>query len=378
LSDLDVLYVYRDAWRSSGGLAIDVHNLANALSDRGYKVGVATVEPDRSSNGAAYRFAEGIQVTELRPLPAGRPYALAGGIRRLVQLHPNAVVHVFSCLPAYMHFAAMISARRHRRPLVWTPMIHPSRGTIWGDYGTVGVAMRLFDSVAPRMARLANAIAASTEAEAEAFRVMGCQRVEVIPPAVDDMPPATSAEASLVRERFGVGDAPLVVTVLGRNELRKGVSFCFDAFKRLRQRLPDAQLLLVGPSDIKSPCPDGAQLVGRLSDIDLTRALRAADVVFVPSSYEAFSRVVIEAWQQETPVVVTDGVGLAETVQKLGGQVVPYGDDEMAAGALESFLTDSDLAVRCGIAGRSVVEERFVVGAVTDHLQEIYRDIRFA
>jgi D-inositol-3-phosphate glycosyltransferase len=378
MSELDVLLVFRDARPAAGGLGIDLRDIANGLSGRGHNVGVITVRAQQLRSESAYQFIKGVDILELDPVSPKElalRYGLAPGVSRLIGERPNVLVHVFSCMPVYLHLAAMAAARRARRPLFWTPMLHPSRRQLWRHYGVAGRAMRWFDELAPRMARFVDAIGAATEAEAEQFRRLGCKRVEILPPSVSDLPPASDSAARSFRNDIGVGNSPLVLVVAGRAERRKGVGFALDAFCQLRQQLPEARLLLVGGDRSAALLPDGVHPVERLSDSDLKRAFRAADVTFVPSRFEAFSRVVIEAWQQERPVVVTDGVALAETVQSIGGRVVPFGDAETAAGVLGSFLDDPQLADQVGKAGRGVVQERFLVHRLVEKTESLYEEL---
>ena len=121
--------------------------------------------------------------------------------------------------------------------------------------------------------------------------------------------------------------------------------------------------------------PDGVLMLGRVDDATLARANRAADVVFVPSLFEAFSRVVIEAWQQSTPVVVSDGVALAPVVRRLGGAVVAYGDAQAAASELENTLREPDRAKRQGLAGQQLVRREYVVDVLVDRVVTVYRTI---
>jgi glycosyltransferase involved in cell wall biosynthesis len=379
MSALEVMYVFHDARLHRGGLAIDIHNLANGLSERGHHVGVVMVKPPSSVNGTGLQFHSDVEVAQLQPFlgnDAAWRYGFALGVTKLLRRHSGAVVHVFSCLPVYLHFAAMTAARLVNRPFVWTPMVHPSRRMLWTEYGHAGRAMQAFDSVAPKAARLASAVAAATEAEAAEFRRIGCRRVEVIPPAVDALRPASDSEAGLLRAILGIGDGPLVLTVVGRDERRKGVRFGMRSFQRLRRRLPEAQLLLIGSVSPATASVPGVHHVDRLSASDLVRAFRAADVIFVPSIYEAFSRIVIEAWQQERPVVVTDRVALAEVVAHQGGRVVACNDAEAASDALYAFLTDEALSRKAGREGRAIVDQRFLAPQVVDRMEALYEEVR--
>ena len=379
VSALSLMLVFRESDPATGGLGIDVRDVAEGMAARGHRVTVVTTAGDRGAGGPAdVGRGAGVETVELATVPPGRrcgvAYGLAAGVGRLVAERPDSIVHVYSCLPVYLHAAAMVAARRYGRPLVWTPMIHPARRGSWAAHGLPGRAMAGWDMLAPRAARHVDAVLAATHAEARAFRRVGAPRVEVIPPAVHPADPVSDSEAAAFRARLGLGDGPVVLCVAGRTEPRKGIDFALAAMTRLRRRIPAATLALVGMTDGPGQT-DGVRSLGRLSSADLARAYRAADVVFVPSRYEAFSRVVVEAWQQARPVVVTDRVGLAETVHEGGGSVVAFGDAEAAASALAQPMLDLQGGAREGARGRQVVAERFVVEPVLDRLEAVYRGV---
>jgi glycosyltransferase involved in cell wall biosynthesis len=189
-------------------------------------------------------------------------------------------------------------------------------------------------------------------------------------PRVDD------AEARGLRARLGLGDGPLVLCVAGRPDHRKGLDYAAEAIAALRRRRPDAQLGMVGlPGDVPLAAAEGVRSLGRLSLADLQRAYRAADVVLVPSRYEAFSRVVVEGWQQERPVVVTDGVALAEEVRHGGGAVVPFGDAEAAARSLARYLDDPARAASDGAYGAQLVRERYEIPRVLESLAPLWAEV---
>ena len=355
----------------TGGLSIDVHNLAQGLSDRGREVFLAGADLD----DPAYATVGRAQFEPLRRVGPHRAAALFGlqlGLRRKLRSHPGAIVHAFGCMPSYLTLAALVGARLERMPVVWTPMFHPLRARVW-NRRTALWPMRAFDAVAPRMAILADAVGAATEAEAAVFRRAGARRVKFLPPVVEHAPVLPDREAEAFRAVAGVGDAPLVVVIASRDEPRKGLEFGWASFARARERVDDARLAVVGLDRPSRPLPEGAVSLGRVGESTLVQALRAADVVFVPSLFEAFSRVVIEAWQQATPVVVSDGVALSPTVaDHLGGRVVPYGDADAAATALSALLTDRELAHECGRRGRSLVTGRYELDVLLDAVEDLY------
>ncbi|MDX6643076.1 MAG: hypothetical protein QOD76_1038 [Solirubrobacteraceae bacterium] len=380
VTPLDVMLVFREADPMTGGLGVDIADVANGLTARGHRVTVATTASTAAAGGERPAgFVRDVEVARLRTFPGGRragvAYGLAPGIARLIDARPGALVHVYSCLPVYLHAAAAAAARGRHRPLVWTPMLHPARRASWRGYGWRGGIMAAFDAVVPRAARFVDAIAAATAAEAEAFRRHGARRVRVIPSAVHAVAPADDGAARRLRGRLGLGGGPLVLAVAGREERRKGLDFAMAAVSRMRLRLPSATLVVLGLPGPPRRLSASAVSLGRLSAGDLATAYRAADVVFVPSRYEAFSRVVIEAWQQERPAVVTDRVGLAETVREGGGSVVRFGDVDGAASAIAALVCHRTEALRQGRHGRATVQRRFLVDGVVDQLEALYAEV---
>lgn len=355
-----------------GGFTVDVRQLANGLTERGHTVTVVGVASAGTGFPGLDRRVELLRLEPARPRRLAARLSVGFGIRRVLRERPDALVQVFSCLPSYITFASLLAARRTGHPLVWYPSMHPARRAMWSG-GGLQRGMRVFDRIAPRAARHVDAVAVNTEVEADYFRTLGARHVEVLPPAVADDPVLPAAAADAFRARLGIGAAPLVVIVALRAERRKGLDYALASFREVRRELPSARLVVVG---IDGAPAEGVEYAGRVSDDDLVAALRTADVVFVPSLYEAFSRIVIEAWQQATPVVVTSGVALAPTVAEAGGPVVPYGDVHTASTELARLLADPAAARQLGVVGRGLVEERFVLPVVLDRYEDLYRRLR--
>ena len=369
MTERSALLVYADL--RAGGLAVDVRNTANGLVERGWRVDVATAA-GRGVSGEDLGLADGVELHSL-PVPlGGKAIGLASGIRRLIRRGTWDVVHVSSLLPVEMHTAAMRAAKDSRRTLVWTPMTHPMRERYWGTRARTR-PLRLFDRYeAPRGARLSDAIAAATEEEAAWFSRLGAELVRVIPPGVEPEEGVGPERVDAFRRRHGLSVEPVVLTVAARNEWRKGMDFALEAYRRLRLLIPSARLVSVGPAF--DGAPDGVVATGRLSEEELATAYAAADVVFVPSRYEAFSRVVIEAWQLETPVVVSDGVGLRRVVESLDNPVVAFGDPGGAAERIASLLDDRALAAKLGRRGSEEVSRHYLLPEILDDTVRLYEE----
>jgi glycosyltransferase involved in cell wall biosynthesis len=233
---VDSLIVFREADPATGGLGIDIADMASGLTARGHRVEVMAM---RSQDGSQADLGRDVFVHALEPwlrTRAGVAFGLTGGARRIVRRRVPRVLHLYSCLPVHMHWAAALAARRAGIPLVWTPMLHPARAGLWRSHGVAGRAMAMWDACAPHAARWADAVCAATRAEAQLFTRMGAPRVALVPPAVHHVAPAPSAEALELRTRLDVGARPLVLCVAGRPDRRKGLDYAACVIEALRRR----------------------------------------------------------------------------------------------------------------------------------------------
>ncbi len=85
---------------------------------------------------------------------------------------------------------------------------------------------------------------------------------------------------------------------------------------------------------------------------DVRPWLRAATILLLPSDNEPFGRVIVEAMACSVPVVATRGGGVPEIITEgINGLMVPCGDADAMAGAIERILVDDDLRQRLIDAG---------------------------
>ena len=159
--------------------------------------------------------------------------------------------------------------------------------------------------------------------------------------------------------------APVVLFV-GRDFERKGGDTLLEAFATVRGRLPEARLEIVGaPGRFEIP---GVRTHGKVSSRNhLQELYRGARVFCLPSVYEPYGLVLIEAMAHGVPCVGTAVQSIPEILDGgRAGALVPPRDPDALAEAMLSVLTDDVLARRLGSAGRRRVTE-----ALTwDHVAE--------
>jgi glycogen(starch) synthase len=114
--------------------------------------------------------------------------------------------------------------------------------------------------------------------------------------------------------------------------------------------------------------------VGHLSDRALAAALAAADAVVLPSKYEPFGIVALEAAAAGTPLVASTAGGLGEVVlDGVTGLSFAPGDTEALAGAVRSVLDDRPAAVRRARAAKSRLATDFDWSKIAEDTAAVYR-----
>lgn len=98
---------------------------------------------------------------------------------------------------------------------------------------------------------------------------------------------------------------------------------------------------------------------------------RVVAVATTPNRHGSGMTVVLEAMACGRPVVATRGGGLESYVTPETGVLVPAGDEDAMARALQDLLADPDRSVAMGRAGRAAVLERFTTGAMAARLRDL-------
>ena len=181
----------------------------------------------------------------------------------------------------------------------------------------------------------------------------------------------------LERKRVVIGVARLVPI--------KNVRLLIEAMAKVRLRLPDAHLLLVGDGPDRSAVraraaeldlTDAVTFVGSVPQADLPALYRAADVFALSSDFDNSPNVVLEAMASGLPVVATDVGGVREFVAEgIGGAVVPPGNAAALANALEQYLAQPDRARAAGTHNRIKASAEFSWRSSALQLLDVYRRV---
>jgi D-inositol-3-phosphate glycosyltransferase len=210
-------------------------------------------------------------------------------------------------------------------------------------------------------------VAASVAERAYLVRHAGAdpERIAVVPCGVDTEL-FTPGDGGAARAALRLPAGPLVLYV-GRLAPIKGLETLLDAIALLARRGRRVRLLVAG-GDADEPraghevdlhtriaalgIGDLVGFVGPQQQERLRTHYVAADVTVLPSHYESFGMVALEAMACGSPVVASRVGGLTTTVRDgVTGFLIPEGDVEALADRLETLVGDADLRWRLGREG---------------------------
>jgi glycosyltransferase involved in cell wall biosynthesis len=178
--------------------------------------------------------------------------------------------------------------------------------------------------------------------------------MEVVPNGVD-VEGRTPRPALPARRKLGLPQRPTVVCV-GRLARQKGQDLLLRAWPSVQAVVPDAHLVLVGDSPdraaLEAAAPADVLFAGARGDVD--DFLAAADVVALPSRWEASPLVSLEAMAAGRPVVATDVGGVRAALGDTGVVVEP-GDVPAMAHAIVGLLADPTASAAQGRRARERV-----------------------
>ena len=174
---------------------------------------------------------------------------------------------------------------------------------------------------------------------------------------------------------------PLVVS-WGRVQYEKGFQVLARAMHELRGRLPDVQSVIAGRGsylpelqtqiDVEG-VSDIIELPGFVADAALRELIHRAGCVVIPSLYEPFGIVALEALAAGAPLIVARTGGLAELVVGThAGVTFEPGNPDDLADAIEQVLTNDELATILVANARGLVERKYAWEAIARATAEVY------
>jgi glycosyltransferase involved in cell wall biosynthesis len=164
-------------------------------------------------------------------------------------------------------------------------------------------------------------------------------------------------DGAMFAPRTALPEKPRFVCV-GAISLRKGYQYLFRAFAKVRETLPDAELVCIGNffPDFKLERPrwEGSFVhLENLPHSELSRILREATAFVFPSNEEGFAKAVIEAMSAGLPIVATHESGATTLVRDgIEGIIVRSRSVDQLTAAMMKLASDQETNLRMGRAAR--------------------------
>ncbi|HLP91121.1 MAG TPA: glycosyltransferase family 1 protein [Nostocaceae cyanobacterium] len=245
-------------------------------------------------------------------------------------------------------------------------------------------------AVEKQVLETAERIVATSPQEYQHMRSLVSKQGEIdVIPCGTDVRRFGSVKREEARAALGIDSDTKLVLYVGRFDPRKGIETLVRAVRQSQFYGQKLKLIVGGGSTpgnsdgrerdriegiIKELGMDEcASLPGRLSQDILPTYYAAADVSVVPSHYEPFGLVAIEAMASGTPVIASDVGGLQFTVvNEQTGLLVPPQNVEAFSNAIDRILGNPQWREQLGKAGQQRVHNKFSWDGVANQLDELY------
>ena len=344
-----------------GGLARHVRKLAVGLAAQGTEVHVLARGREED---AAEEEVEGVMVH--RVLEPKRPRDLTEFVTWIEHMNADMLAagvevgdtYSFDVVHGHDWLVASASdhlAKRFRCPLVVTMhATETGRHQGWVDKHPQSYIHGVERWITNRAERVITCSAYMREHVADVFSLEE-ERITVIPNGIDPSELVPVDDLDTLRSRFAAPDERLVLLV-GRLVYEKGFQLALEALPGLIERVGNVRYLVAGSGTAESELREQASALGLdehgtflgwIGDDVLHSLYRIADLTVVPSIYEPFGLVALEAMASGCPCLVADTGGLREVVPNENvGLRFRSRDPESLGQMAERVLTDTELRER--------------------------------
>jgi len=183
-------------------------------------------------------------------------------------------------------------------------------------------------------------------------------------------------------QRYGLPEDSIVMVAVGRFVWAKGYETLMDAMHKVSQDHPNAVLLMVGDGvlgdSLKTQVAslglgEKVRFLGFLERSEVLSIVKNSDLYLMPSRSEGTPVALLEAAALGTPILASNAGGIPELVEHgEHAHLVPVGDSDVLAEAIELMLTDTAYAQKLADAARKHTETKFSVEAQVEATRQAY------
>lgn len=186
-----------------------------------------------------------------------------------------------------------------------------------------------------------------------------------------------------IRRELGIAADDFLIGNVGRLAPQKGQRHLIGAMPLLLERVPNAHLVIVGGGDLEEFFRELADELGIAERVhvvgprtDVPALMHALDVFVMPSIWEGFGLVLLEAMAAARPIVASAVATIPEVVlDEQTGLLVPPGDADALAAALARLAANAREAQEFGERGRQRLEQFFSIEKMVGDTELLYLEL---
>lgn len=362
--------------KTGGGTTERVRQLSLHLNKLGHKVTILTTNYNLSKRPAFLP-----KNIEFLPLPCIIPryYLPFPFLWKVSQVVKNAdIIHLVNHW-TIINVIAFIFITIYKKPYVVSPL-----GSL-PIYGRSKLIKKFYNSlIGKRIINRANACVVTTNNEYPSFQSLGVNKSKLnhIPNGIDEKDYLFKGD-DFIKEKLGLGNNPFVLFI-GRLNPIKGPDLLLNAFCKIKNKLPNLDLVFIGPDEgmlkslnefsVQNSLNDRVHFLGFLSRDDKSRLLHASSFLSIPSRQEAMSIVVLESGIAEKPVLITDQCGFDEVEGVGGGFVVSATIDALAEG-IKKMMSKKNIMEKMGKNLNTFVKKRYLWETIANDYNMLFERV---
>jgi glycosyltransferase involved in cell wall biosynthesis len=382
---LRILYLTEFLSAVGGGGEIIFRNLAAEIANRGHKVHIVCHQSDNFWSGQndlmkVHRISPAIILRHgyfpsiFQQIPYILNLIIEGA--KLIKHNKIEIIHANTLTPA---IAGSILGKICDIPTITT--VHHMNNLIKFEYAIRrGYLIQFYLSNLPKLlldkmivhlpVKIIHAVSNSTKEDLIRFGIR-TTKIAVIPNGID------------VRKQYLVkSEYEDLIVFIGRLVWYKNLEVIITAFQKVIKIIPSAKLVVIGDGPMKQKWEDMAfglsiahntEFIGYVSEERKIDVLRKSSMLVFPSIIEGFGIVILEAFAQEKPVLVSDTKVLKEIVDdKVNGFVISPLDTNEWAEKITFLLKNKSTCKKMGSDGSHKVQRLYQAKLLAEKFELLY------
>lgn len=209
-------------------------------------------------------------------------------------------------------------------------------------------------------------------------------KVQVVSYGIPHRPPDPAKIDDLrrdLRETLGLPDDALLMGMACRLTEQKGVSYALRAFAQLAADYPNVWLVIAGDGDLRDSLETETRRLGLRKRVfflgwrdDVPAIMGGLDVFLMPSLWEGFGLVALEAMAKRLPIIASAVSAIPEVIAHgETGLLVPPRQVGHLAQAMRTLLDDRPLRAHMGLLAEDRLEQHFSVERMAEETIAVYQ-----